>query len=96
MIDKSIILCYNAEYDIYGMSIEVNKILKAEGKMKAAVGIIKEVDKLGRIVIPKEIRERFGLTKSAEIIVTEQGVVLRNPQYKLVRVDEDAKKGQRT
>ena len=78
------------------MSIEVNKILKAEGKMKAAVGIIKEVDKLGRIVIPKEIRERFGLTKSAEIIVTEQGVVLRNPQYKLVRVDEDAKKGQRT
>lgn len=57
--------------------------------MKNIVGIIKEVDKLGRIVIPKEVRERFGLTESVEIIATEFGVVLRKPGYKLVRVDKD-------
>lgn len=57
--------------------------------MKNIVGIIKEVDKLGRIVIPKEVRERFGLTESVEIIATEFGVVLRKPGYKIVRVDKD-------
>ena len=56
--------------------------------MKVSVGIIKEIDKLGRIVIPKEFRERYGLTENVEIIATEKGIVLRNPEYKLVKVDE--------
>ncbi len=56
--------------------------------MKAIVGIIKEVDKLGRIVIPKELRERFGLTETVEIIATELGIMIRSPEYKLVRVDK--------
>ena len=50
------------------------------------VGIIKEVDKLGRIVIPKEFRERFGLTEQVELVATEKGILIRNPQYMLVRV----------
>ena len=57
--------------------------------MKAAVGIIKEIDKPGRIVIPKEFRERYGLTENVEITATEKGIVLRNSEYKLVRVDEN-------
>lgn len=57
--------------------------------MEATVGIIKEIDKLGRIVIPKEFRERYGLTENVEIIATEKGIVLRSPEYKLVRVDEN-------
>lgn len=52
------------------------------------VGVIKEFDKLGRIVVPKEIRERFGLNDRVEIIVTESGILLRNPEFKLVRVDD--------
>jgi AbrB family looped-hinge helix DNA binding protein len=52
------------------------------------VGIIKEVEKLGRIVIPKEYRDRYELKKNAEIIATEDGVLIRNPEYKLVRVHE--------
>ena len=59
--------------------------------MKDIVGIIKEIDKLGRIVIPKEHRERFGLRKDVEIIVTEHGILLRNPQYKLVRTNDTEK-----
>ena len=54
--------------------------------MKLDVGVIKEIDKIGRIVIPKEFRERFGLNEHVEILATEIGVVIRNPEYKLVRV----------
>ena len=31
------------------------------------IGIIKEFDKLGRIVIPKELRERYELNNKVEI-----------------------------
>ena len=46
------------------------------------IGITKEIDKLGRIVIPKEFRERCKLGKTVEIIVTKEGVLLKNPEYK--------------
>ena len=57
--------------------------------MDNTVGIIKEIDKLGRIVIPKEFRERFGLTESVEIIATEGGIILRSPEYKLVKMERE-------
>ena len=60
--------------------------------MKTKVGIIKKVDKLGRIVIPKELRERFGLTKNVEIIATEIGIVIQKPEYKLVKVRNESNK----
>ena len=53
--------------------------------MEALVGIIKEIDKLGRIVVPKELRERFGLTDTVELIATEHGVMLRSPEYRLIK-----------
>ena len=49
------------------------------------VGVIKEIDKLGRIVIPKEYRERYSLGDNVEIIACEEGVLLRNPEYILVK-----------
>ena len=57
--------------------------------MKTQVGIIKEVDRLGRIVVPKEWRERFGLTERVEIVATEAGLLLRSPEYKLVKIESD-------
>ena len=59
--------------------------------MNTIVGLVREVDKLGRIVIPKEFREQFGLSEKVEIIGTEFGVLLRSPKYKLVKMDEDEK-----
>ena len=59
--------------------------------MENLIGIIKEVDNLGRIVIPKELRERFGLNERVEIVATEFGILLRNSEYKLVRVNKDEK-----
>lgn len=55
------------------------------------IGVIKEFDRLGRIVIPKELRERFALAKEVEIIATEGGVLLRNPEFILCRKKPDVK-----
>jgi AbrB family looped-hinge helix DNA binding protein len=53
--------------------------------MRKQIGVIKEIDELGRLVIPKEMRQLFGFEKSVEVVVTEDGVLVRNPQYKLVK-----------
>ena len=53
--------------------------------MKNAPGIIKEIDKLGRIVIPKEFRERLNFENNVEIVLTENGILIRNPEYVLVK-----------
>ena len=49
------------------------------------IGIIKEFDKLGRIVIPKELRERFALKNEVEIVATKDGIILKNPEYVLTK-----------
>ena len=36
------------------------------------IGIIKEVDNLGRLCIPKEMRQLFKLEKEVELVVTEK------------------------
>ena len=54
--------------------------------MGKKVGIVKEVDSLGRIVIPKDFRERMGLEGYVEIILTEEDVLIRSPQFKLVEI----------
>ena len=54
----------------------------------ANIGIIKEFDKLGRLVIPKDLRERYALDNKVEIVATEQGVLIKSPEYKLVKREE--------
>lgn len=49
------------------------------------IGILKEFDKLGRIVIPKELRERYALDGKIEIVATREGVLLETPEYELVK-----------
>jgi AbrB family looped-hinge helix DNA binding protein len=51
------------------------------------VGVIKEIDKLGRIVIPKEFRERLGIGKEVEIVLTNEGLLIRNPEFVLIKRD---------
>ena len=52
------------------------------------IGIVKEFDKLGRIVIPKEVRERYISGDRVEIVMTPKGILLRDPEYILVKADE--------
>ena len=58
------------------------------------IGIIREIDNLGRLCIPKEMRTLLGLKKEVELIVTPQCVLIRNPAYVLVKIsntEEDTK-----
>ena len=52
------------------------------------VGIIKEIDELGRLQIPKEIRKRFGFDKIVELVVTDEGLLIKTNEYKLVKLNE--------
>lgn len=48
------------------------------------IGILKEIDNLGRLVIPKEMRDLFSFEKEVEVIVTDEGVLIRSPKYCLI------------
>ena len=45
-----------------------------------AIGIIKVIDSLGRIVIPKEMRERLSLGREVELVLTDEGILIRDPR----------------
>ena len=49
------------------------------------IGILKGFDKLGRIVIPKELRDRYGLNGVIEIVATEEGVLIKSQEYILTK-----------
>ena len=61
--------------------------MKADEK----IGVNKEIDKLGRLVIPKEMRDMFNFGKQVELVVTEYGVLVRNPKFVLVAREEGNK-----
>lgn len=44
-----------------------------------STGIVRNIDELGRIVVPKEIRQRFGIAKNdpVEIYVENECIILR-------------------
>ena len=52
------------------------------GGRTTTTGIIRNLDELGRIVIPIEIRKRFGLTERdpLEISVRDQTILLSRPR----------------
>lgn len=52
--------------------------------MSRDVGIQKEIDRLGRLVIPKEMREVFGMECRVELVMTDEGILIRNPKYVLI------------
>lgn len=56
--------------------ISINK--KGRKNMRAT-GIVRRIDELGRIVIPKEIRKKFGINEGdpLEIFVNKDEIILR-------------------
>ena len=59
-----------------------------EKEIGPSVGVNKEIDSLGRLVIPKEMRALFRFENEVELVVTEDGVLVRNPEYKLVKKNQ--------
>ena len=51
-------------------------------------GTEREIDKLGRICIPKEMRKLFNLENEVELLLTKDGILLKNPEYILVKKEE--------
>lgn len=51
------------------------------------IGIVRKMDSLGRIVIPKEFRRVYGIGKNEEIemLATDQGILLRLPDIEVRR-----------
>ena len=48
-------------------------------------GVKKEMDKLGRICIPKEMCKLFNLENEVELYITKEGILLKNPEYILIK-----------
>ena len=53
------------------------------------IGVKKEIDKLGRICVPKEMRKLFKLENEVELQITKEGILLKNPEYILVKKEEN-------
>ena len=53
------------------------------------IGIVRKVDSLGRVTLPKELRRVFRLDKDdkIEILATDQGILLRVPNIEVRRVN---------
>lgn len=56
------------------------------------IGIIRNMDALGRITIPKGFRQVFHMEKNKpiEILATDDGVLLRNPTVEVKWLEEKA------
>lgn len=52
------------------------------------IGITKEIDRLGRICIPKEMRNLFNLESIVELQITKEGILIKNPEYILVKKEK--------
>lgn len=57
-------------------------------RMHEKIVVNKDLDGLGRLVIPKEMRILFNLKDEVELVVTQEGVLVRNPKYKLVKNED--------
>lgn len=55
------------------------------------IGIVRKVDSLGRITLPKELRRVFCLEKDSliEILATDQGIFLRVPNIEVKRTNKE-------
>ena len=52
------------------------------------IGIMKDIDNLGRLQIPKDIRKRLGLGNRVQLVLTEEGLLIKSDEYKLVKIEE--------
>ena len=52
------------------------------------IGVKKEIDKLGRVCIPKDMRKLFNIDGEVELQIIKEGILIKNPGYILVKLEE--------
>ena len=57
--------------------------------MDKKIGIKKEFDNLGRIVIQTEMKKLYNIDKEIELVATPQGILLRSPKCVLVLKEDE-------
>ena len=75
LLDFNIFLRYKCAKD--------KNFVKKEHRKMNLLGIIKDIDGVGRVVIPKALRDRYGLSKQIEVIAVEEGVLIRKPKSEI-------------
>lgn len=55
------------------------------------IGIVRKVDSLGRVTLPKELRRVFKINEDdkIEILATDEGILLRIPNIEVRRIGTD-------
>lgn len=55
------------------------------------IGVMRHIDSLGRIVIPKELRSLYQIetNEQIEIIGTDEGILLKVPGLEIKRIQEE-------
>lgn len=58
------------------------------------IGILKKVDTLGRVTLPKEYRDFYHLYAGQQVCVVavENGLLITNPKYEMVKIEEKDEK----
>ena len=54
-------------------------------KQRNGIGVIKQIDKEGRMSVPMDMRKLFNMGKKVEVLPIEEGILIRNPEYVLVK-----------
>lgn len=57
------------------------------------IGIIRKMDSLGRVTLPKEMRRLFKIEKDdwIEILATDEGILLRVPNVEVKRTETNGR-----
>jgi len=84
LCEKCILQCHLARGGTFFIGDNMRKYASRINQ----VGVTKEIDNLGRLVIPKEMRRLYGLDSDVEVITTTEGILLRSPKYRLVKIKE--------
>lgn len=61
------------------IKVDLSKNVKLRGLFMKSTGIVRRVDELGRVVIPIELRNKFGITEKdpMEIYVDGSSIILK-------------------
>lgn len=57
------------------------------------IGRFRKIDKLGRLVIPKDLRDFYHINENTpiEIVATQNGILIKTPDYFVIKKDSGEK-----